>query len=33
MYIKIKQKLIIKNHKITDKIFIDGVPLNGYVAP
>ena len=23
---------IIKNHKITEKIFFDGVPLKGYVA-
>ena len=24
---------IIKNHKITRRIFFDGVPLKGYVAP
>ena len=23
---------IIKNHKITNKIFFDGIPLKGYVA-
>ena len=23
---------IIKNHKITKKIFFDGVPLKGYIA-
>ena len=30
---KLHKSSIIKNHKITNENFIDGVPLNGYVAP